>query len=275
MIVYADTLFAVNFAMDFLSLILTSRILRRAPHPARFLIAAALGGAYGLLSLLLEPYPLIALPCHLLAAYAICRIAFGKRTFLPLALFSAASFLLGGIMTWAFSLLSRLLPAPPTSPDQSAAPSPLGILFLATAAMLALFSLLQSARNHRSAGACTLTVTIASCTVRLPALIDTAHFLTEPLSGLPVLLLPPTCADRLLDPSLKSILLAPDPTAALPLLPSAQARRIRILPLATATSSRLIAAIRPDEASVDGRKVDAYIAFAQVKEALLPPSLSP
>ncbi len=276
MTVYADTLFVVNATMDFLALYLTSRILRIAPSPPRFLFASALGGLYGVLSLFLEPYPLPATIVRVLCALLLCIITFGKRSLLlPLALFYLTSFLLGGAMTAFFSALSRLESALSPLPESEALlkSTPLRLILCALSLSLSLLLLLQKTRNRRLSPEVTVKIALSGKTATFLALTDSGHFLTEPLSGLSVILLPQDGAKTLLPPDLLPLFSSPSPALAMKTVPPAFRPRLRLLPMTTATSKTLTIALRPDAVFIADKPVSAYIAFAPLQEALIPPDL--
>ncbi len=111
---YADLYFLVNASMDLLCLMITGSLLHRRLPRLRGLLAAALGGGYALLSLLLGWSGLSGLLLDALAALLLCALAFGRRqglgsTLLRVTpLFWFVSITLGGVMTALFGALNRL-----------------------------------------------------------------------------------------------------------------------------------------------------------------------
>ena len=53
-VVYADLLFLVDFSMDFLCFFITARLLHRRFFFVRSILAAAIGGVYSVLALLVR-----------------------------------------------------------------------------------------------------------------------------------------------------------------------------------------------------------------------------
>ena len=112
--VYVDLYFMVNFSMDLLCLMITASLLHRKPRRTRTLLAAALGGAYAAVALLIGLSGALGFLCNALAALLLCAITFHSRKApllqtlkcVPILLFSSMT--VGGIMTALYTLLNRL-----------------------------------------------------------------------------------------------------------------------------------------------------------------------
>ncbi|NLT58369.1 MAG: sigma-E processing peptidase SpoIIGA [Clostridiales bacterium] len=76
-VVYLDSLFAFNFALNCLVLDGTKRVLKERPCGRRTALGAAAGALYAVLCAVAEGGPLAAWPCKLLAGGAIVWLTFG------------------------------------------------------------------------------------------------------------------------------------------------------------------------------------------------------
>ncbi len=105
---YADVLFFVNFSMDFITLWISAILTSRPRSALRMSLAAALGGLYGVLSVVFHIGGLLTYLLAGTVSILMCLIAFGIDSIFALIKQSALVFgcgaLLGGIMTALLSL---------------------------------------------------------------------------------------------------------------------------------------------------------------------------
>ena len=112
-VVYADVLFLTNFCADYLCLFIAGRLCGRGGRVWRLITAAALGGGYAFVPLLLPDLPAAAaLFLHTAAGALLCAAAFGlrsgiKKTALTFAAFAATEALLGGLVYGLYGLASQ------------------------------------------------------------------------------------------------------------------------------------------------------------------------
>ncbi len=190
--IYGDLYFAVNFTMDTLALFLTAKMLRQPVRPLRLAAAGALGAVYSVGALLLPDGNPLAFISALLMPCLICLAALGwqnARAFLKgLAAFWTISLLLGGIMTavcygvgvWGKKQVSVGGKVQPLLGDLPF----WGILLFALLAG----ALISWALKRRKPTVQTVDICIEEQTsICLKALVDSGNLLTEPLSGLPVI----------------------------------------------------------------------------------------
>ena len=78
--VYADLLFLVNFSMDFLCLYLSVKLLHLPRARWRMLLAAALGGVYSVVALLLSVGSWLALALDLGVCFGMCALCSAGKT---------------------------------------------------------------------------------------------------------------------------------------------------------------------------------------------------
>ena len=239
MTVYADILFLINFSMDFLSLCLTGRLTAHRLSRRRLMLAAAFGSLAGCTAMFL---PLNGIPfvlTGLLTALGVVRIAFGKAGSLrqlvrdTLILWGTGT-LLGGILTSVLSLGNAVWQ---DGGNGSFAP----LVLLGFTAASAFLRLAGHSSGKRSAD---VTVTAAGTSVSFAALCDSGCLLTEPISGMPVIVVSEAALGTLAE------LLAADDT---PL-------RLRMIPAEGIGGHRLLRGFVPDTVTVNGRTVSAVIA---------------
>lgn len=189
--VYADLLFAVDFCMDYVCLVLTARVLGIRVHNGRLIAASVIGGAYSVASLFIPEGEL-----SLLAAggslVLICLVAFYRRhdsfsrqmklTFV----FLGMNALLGGVVSAVFGLLGRLTEVCFPDMEYEKADGIRRMIFLAAALGCLLARLLISKlRTMRLDRVSRVKILAFGREMTLSALCDTGNLLREPMSGKP------------------------------------------------------------------------------------------
>jgi len=256
-VIYADSLFLLSVFTDYLLCLVTARFCALRFKRLRYLAAAVFGGAYAVAVFLpgcaWMAHPLV----ELCAAGFMGLIAFGgeARLFRCIAAFLAVSASFGG-MVWAVALRQGSLPAPK--------PGLLVGVFLGSYALLTLLSRTRQkrAREHRAA----VTLTLAGRRAAFTALEDSGNCLTDPVSGDAVMLAAPAALSPLFPEQAAILLLGPvellERAAAEPGLPA----RFRLLRAGSVAGATLLAAFRPDKASVDGRERPLLVAVSAAAE---------
>ncbi len=110
--VYVDVLFLINFTMDAIALYITSRLCSQRPGILRTVVAASVGALYSILSVFVVLEPLLDIFVFVLICLIMSCIAWKctllsdiiKRSVIMLI----SSSLLGGIMSAAYSMLSKI-----------------------------------------------------------------------------------------------------------------------------------------------------------------------
>ena len=177
-----------NALMNYCVFALTAVLLGVRVKVLRTITASLIGAAYALVSLFLVPLlrePYLKLPCFLLVALPLYRGAGRRLRIVPYLLLSAAT--VGGTAL----LLTLLFGGSVTADGTLVGTIPLRAA-LASAVIASLLprivrKLLMSRRKRQ--GTTEITVRLKTHTYRMQALIDSGNLLTEPISGLPVLLL--------------------------------------------------------------------------------------
>lgn len=245
--VYADLLFLVNFSMDFLCLYLSVKLLHLPRVRWRMLLAAALGGVYSVVALLLSVGSWLALALDLGVCFGMCALcSAGKgvrvgRLLLLCGTYFGISALMGGGMTAIYHLLGRAnLPLGDLPGDGISAWM---FLALATAAALVaafggrLFSRQSAVRT------CTVRVRLEGVSWEMQGLCDSGNLLCDPISGTPVIV-----ADRQTWLSaLPDALRCAVESDGKALDALEEGRRVRIVPMHSAHGSSLAVALMPDE----------------------------
>ncbi len=263
--VYADLLFLVNFSMDFLCLYLSVKLLHLPRVRWRMLLAAALGGVYSVVALVISVGSWLSLALDLGVCIGMCAVcAAGKgvhmgRLLLLSGTYFGISALMGGGMTAIYHLLGRAdLPLGEVQSDGISA-----WMFLALAAAAALVAAFGGRLFSKQSAVrtCTVRVRLEGVTWELEGLCDSGNLLCDPISGTPVII-----ADRqtwlsALPDTLRRLV----ESEGRQLDALADGKRVRIVPMHTAQGSSMVVALLPDEillAEQDGktRAVHALIA---------------
>lgn len=244
MTVYADILFLVNFSMDFLTLYLTGRLMHRPMRRVRLIAAAVLGSAGGTMYSLVSEQSgtvgtLISISAGLLLSAVMVLIGFGKPSSCvslirdSISVWGAGT-LLGGIMTLVLSLGEPVY----MSTNNSFLPA-FAACFFVSIGLTRFFSSVGAKKSV------TVEIEAAGKTCIFEALCDSGSFATEPISGLPVIIVSSTAA-REWSEMLKR--------EQCPL-------KLRMIPIHGIGGESLLRGFIPDSTLIDGRKVEAVIAL--------------
>ena len=248
--VYIDLLFLINFSMDYLCLYICGKVLRKRLKLLRLISAAALGGAYSVISLFFPFSPTVNLILDALFCLVICAIAFAEKgrrlssTLLCGCLFVGISMMTGGAMTAIFNLLNRL-DLPLDSIDGDGISTYLFAIIAAVAGIITLRSG-EIISRRSDIKECKLTVTISGKTASFFALSDSGNLVKDPLSGKNVILIDRSALSELTDVSVFDDFLQgqqpPD---------SSGVKGLRIVPIKTAGGSSFLAAANPDSLAAE------------------------
>ena len=287
--VYADVLFLINFSMDFLVLYLCAKLSRRRINCVRYAVAAAIGGAYGVVTLFLPQNGMTVMICDTLSLILICAVAFyskknALRDFIGrCALFAGVSAILGGIMSALYSLLNRsgLAMLEPDGGDD------ISVWIFALIAVLGSVAAVAGGRRMKrfaSSKQSSVEIGYEEKTIRLRAMTDTGNLLSDPLSGRGVAICELEAVRDIFPRELIEFWQQGDITS-ISALPQNYALKLRYVPAkgALGTSGTMLVAIAPDSFKVigDGKTIDADILIAPVPKklsagesrALLPPGI--
>ena len=259
--VYVDSLFTLNFIIDYLLLLCTAKVSGVSYRRRRYAAAAALGAAYAVAAVLPAAAWLGSAPMKLALGGGMALIAYGgeRRFFRCAVTFLAVSAAFGGAV-WAAGMLAG------GSGGGAYVPVSSRVLALSFAVSYAAVSLVYRRSGQRAERQLvTLTVSFGGRSVALRALRDTGNGLYDPISGKSVAVAEGTALLPLLPEGAAAALAVPDAAAqltALRALPGC-AGRFRLIPYsAVGTGSALLTAFRPDSADVDGADTDALLAIS-------------
>lgn len=180
-VLYADVLWLINFSMDFLSLYAAGRLLHLPLRTWRMLLGASVGALYAVMAVALGFEGVWGLGGAVAIAAAMTAVAFGVRMggrgfFRTFFAVWGSGALLGGVLTVFCGLFDGVF----------AGGSPADLYGAAAVIVLAFGRLIRS-HIHRGYAAIRFTYDENTYTGR--ALIDSGNLLTDPVSGLPVILL--------------------------------------------------------------------------------------
>jgi len=187
LVIYADTVWAVNTLIDFLMLMLAARLCGYCAKPMRCLCGAALGGVYAVFTLLPGFVFLASFLWQLVFFLLMTAVGYGlrKAALRPASVAFLCSIALAGF----FHFLLRFVPL--TSLYQrSGVIYPLGtrILLLFAGGFYLAASLMATGSMKHSRGEVFPVILSTSCgKMKVSALLDTGNSLHDPLSGKPVI----------------------------------------------------------------------------------------
>ena len=250
-IIYIDRLFILNLIIDYLMLIVTSRVCGIFIRRWRCALGALIGAVYAALSVLPELEILGSAPVKLCAGLIIALAAFAgeERLFRITVCFFGISALFGGAV-WAISLQSggSLYESPVISVS-------LPVLVISFGISYALISLLfrRSVKNAERK-IYDVALSRAGQTVRLRALCDSGNSPHDPVTGSRVLI----AASGLLSPLFPEDTEKAERGDPIELVSSPELTGVfRLISYsAVGTGSGLLPAFRPDSISIDGRGRD-------------------
>lgn len=235
LILYADVLVFLNFALDFICLVITSRVAARKFVGWRCVLGALFGAVYALLS----AYASLPVWVHFPAAALLCLISFpyaDHRSFAKVIfVFLMTSAGMGGLISAAYYIGTQKVTAHGMVL--------IALLFCALCVLYGLYC-----RKKVSTTTMKIEVKFGTNTLVADVLVDSGNLVTEPFSALPVVILSSSVFPSPLDkPSFEN---SPVP--------------LRAIPIRTETGLGLLYGFIPDSITLcppfeKRRKVDAVI----------------
>ena len=263
-VIYVDTLFVLNGAVDYLLLLAAARLAGEPLDRLRSALGAVLGGGYAVAVFLPGLDFLARPPCRLAAAVLMVLTAFWRSRLLlrQVVIFFALACAFGGGVLAIGLLGGRGLTL---SAGVLSSAMDLKIVLLSAAGCYAALSLvLRGAGRHAGPGGelRQVRLTLGERQTELTALVDTGNTLTDPATGRPVLVAEADCLAPLLPAGVR---LGPealeDPAGALEGLEGPWRRRFRLLPYrAVGVERGLLLALRLDKVQVGGEDRGAMLA---------------
>jgi len=251
-VIYADTLFVLNLAVNYLLLLATAKISAAYISRLRLLLGAALGGAYAVASVLIAQSLTQSIWFKIGAAILMLLVCFGReRGLLRIALiFFAVSAAFGGIVL-AVSLIGG------GDAHEAIVPVSLKVLIPSFGASYAVAVLVFKKLGRRRAGGFVhIVIKNAGRKTELNSLIDTGNSLTDPISGGKVIVAEINAIAPLFEPKVADImrLESKNPTKMLERLSDCDTA-FRLIPYSAVGLERgLLPAFKPESITVNGRE---------------------
>lgn len=200
--VWGEVLFAIDFSIDFCALYFARRLLGRTVSGRRTVFGAALCAAVGV-ALVSAGFPALweMLLCILTAAIAYRMTE--PEHLMPgqllngVLLFVFLEAAAGGLMTAVFSMLNRWFSGAGITLSDNGTRRML--FWLSVGGLCILFSVIFRILGGRDCKIreCTVGIRFGDRHIRYPCIGDTGNLLREPISGLPVLVMPQTSLTEL------------------------------------------------------------------------------
>jgi len=249
--IYLDRLFILNLIIDYLLLLGSARVCGVKLRRRRYFFSALTGAVYAVCSVLPHLDFLRTAFFKLCTGLLMALIAFGKEEKLLrcILIFLSVSVFFGGAV-WAISMRGEGM-------GKSAVylPVSMPVLALSFGICYAVLSLVFR-RTGRSMGRKTheISISLRGKSLSLTALEDSGNSLYDPISGSAVIIASKSALTPLFE-DCAEILMDAEPTELVSGL--SDKASLRLIPYtAVGTDSGLLAAFRPDELYVDGKKRD-------------------
>lgn len=270
-VVYVDTLFLINFAMDFISLWFAGKLMHLRRRRRALLLSAFLGGIYGTAASVLAGNHTLTVLIGMAASFLLCFIAYHermpKRRFICLcALFYGISLLFGGMLTALYQLLARFFTDKPDLYQLLSGGDAKAFFFFA--AVLLSVSIIGIAERFfavdKSAKSVGVSVFLGRKKVTVTGLVDSGNTLRDPLSGRAAIVVNAKAVEGVLPKDVLSLARSGgfDPEK----LTGESRRRIRIIPAESLSGNQLLVGYMPDKIELVGEKenyeTDALLVIA-------------
>lgn len=266
--VYGDLFFMINMSMDYLCLHLSARLMHRKISVPRFLLAAAVGGVYSVVALLLSVPPLVAWSLDIALCILMCAVAFarkGEGILLISGVYVGVSMVLGGIMTALYNILNRAGVGDELSLSEDGISAWMFAVLAAVSGILALRGG-KFFRKSTEARPCRITAKMLGRTITAEGMCDSGNLVCDPIDGKPVIVIGKAIAERLVgSQNVKNMLSHNDISR---ITDDRLLRRLRLIPTQTATGSGMLVGFGADEILIcpEGgreRRVDALLAIME------------
>ena len=250
-IIYLDTLFLMNAILDYFALLCTAILSGAQTHRLRIAVAGIVGGIYACLCVMPDWIWLISPAVKLSAGILMCVIAFGseRHLFVCCAVFFLISAVFGGLFT-ALGLACQ---------GHIYIPIDFKVLVLTFAGSYALLKLMYQyiPKTHKQEYG-EVEVQMNGKTAFFVALHDTGNELSDPISGLPVIICDASIMQELL-PQLNWADYKNDP---LNLLNTSQPISFRLIPYKTISGTGMLVGFKPDQVKINNHEENMCIAIS-------------
>ena len=273
--IYVDILFLVNLTFDLLSLYLTACLTRGKLHIIGMLISAGTAAACGTWLLIACSNPFVFAAVSFLSFWLMILLSFRPAAvfaYIRLGFFTFVFLLLSGAFSfWLLKTAARIWGTRASSGDART------VVFLIISLLIGSV-LTFGVKRWKKRALCETTeicVKIGEKTVVVSCTVDSGHFLSDPLTGTPVLFLPDSIGRVLLPEKVYEAMRSgkmttPDTTD------YEVISRFRLIPYTTENGSGLLYCYRADSVRVAGLEKAASLALrndVREERGLCPSSL--
>lgn len=242
-VIYADVYFIVNFSMDFLALFVVCKLRKIPPKLLSLSFAGALGALYAVAELYFDGRGgAISFLLSVAIPFLMCYIAYGYGRaayyLINILSFWAVSFVMGGVMTALYYFVGKFLASKEIYINGVSytlySDIPLWVFILCAAACAALAVLWNRiALKKTSVREVDFSLEDNGVSIREKALCDSGNLLTEPISGLPVIIVSNEIMEKIA-PGLDKLAF------------DVNYKKIRIIPYSTISDSGILYGYIPD-----------------------------
>lgn len=234
-------LLLVNFSMDFLSLFITMKLLGEKMSVLGAVTASVVGAVLGCAAVILLPNSrIIDLVFGFASSMLMIRLVIGRgRGFLRMLRASLILWGVGVLLGGVFVFLGEKTNVQQKTQNISFA----SVFIPAALASCLVIRLFQTTSGRKKAE---IEISFLGSKVTLTGLCDSGSSLSEPISGIPVILVSSSAVPQI---SCRS----PEELAG-------SGAKIRMIPVKTVNGETVVTGFVPDYASINGKKIDTVIA---------------
>jgi len=234
--------------MDFLTLCLAGKILRKKTKIFALIFSAGIGAAYGVAAVIFPGNIIISLIINIAVSALMCYIVFGRPILISTAVFNISGLLIGGAVTAAYMALNKLnnnyISLEYNLPIQTRIPFGWTAVISVICGIAAVIASRVAAARH-VAPEITVEADCEGRRIEFNAITDSGNLLCEPLSGAAVIITCYYVLAPLLPPELYELYKSGE-TELIASLPLEFVRRVRLIPARGASGGELFLGFIPD-----------------------------
>ena len=245
--IYIDVYFLLNFTVDLLSVYFASRLSKVCIKNVNMILISLIGALYSVCLVLISAGGIIDL-LMLLASLVLVILFIGRgialvRRIKLLICYIVLMALIGGVVHFLYSVLSKYFAYQPTSQPQNRKLLILSILIIIAFSVIKLISVVFSKtkveRNVKIA------ISLMGKRVECDALVDTGNLLHDPIDSTPVMLIAQCLADKIMPGGVPQDINS---------IPAHLASRVRIIPVMKGVERKIYIGFLPDSVEVKMKK---------------------
>lgn len=255
---YVDVYFLINFTVDILALYVAVRVAHIRVGILRLSVSAAIGAAMAVADVFLLRLPAVRIPLLILGMLATVLTVSPKtsvrRRGKLLLLFLTVQLLLGGGVSFGYSILDRILENSDIGEvgTENRGALVLSVLVLFSIGVIRLIIMIFTDMMNEKA--VRLEITVADTTVEADALLDSGNLVKDPMNMHPVLFIKPSLASRLVPRCVAEL-------NDLDRLDEDYRKRIRLIPVSRVGGTHVMTGVRPDRVVVSCRGKSEAVEF--------------